>query len=341
MKIIIDVMGGDNAPSAPINGALDAQKEFGVDLILVGDQTAIEACLKERNAVADGEKIKIVHTTEVVEICDDPTLAVRNKKDSSMTVALKMLESGEGDATISAGSTGALLTGATLIAKRIRGVRRAALAPVVPTSGKGLLLIDAGSNAECTTEYLLQFAFMGSFYAKKIMGIENPRVAQLNIGSEPTKGTADKIEAYQVLKEASDAGHFNFVGNIEGHEAILGGCDVLVADGFSGNVFLKTLEGTAKFMMKELKSAFLSGTKAKIGALLIKDSLNPMRAKMNADEVGGTALLGLKKAVIKAHGNSNARAFRSAIKQAIVFVEGDVASEIEKNAEFMTIKKVK
>ncbi len=339
MKIIIDAMGGDNAPSAPVHGAVDAHKEFGVDIVLVGDQTAIENCLKEKNVVADGEKIRIVHTTQVVEICDDPTLAVRNKKDSSMTVALKMLDSGEGDAAISAGSTGALLTGATLIAKRIKGIRRAALAPVVPTSGKGLLLIDAGSNAECTTEYLLQFAFMGSFYAKKIMGIENPRVGQLNIGSEDSKGTADKLEAYKVLKEASDAGHFNFIGNVESHTAILGGCDVLVADGFSGNVFLKTLEGTAKFMMKELKTAFMSGTKSKIGALLIKDSLKPMRAKLSADEVGGTALLGLKKAVIKAHGNSNARAFRSAVMQAIFYVEGDVASEIEKNAQFMTIKK--
>ena len=257
MRIIVDVMGGDNAPGAAVQGALDAAKEFGIELTLVGDPAAIGRCLGERGSAADGEHIRLVPAAEVITMEDDPATAVRLKRDSSMAVGLKMLANGEGDAFVSAGSTGALLGGATVTVRRVRGIRRAALAPVVPTAGNGMLLIDCGANVECTPEYFLQFAYMGSFYAERIMGIERPRVALLNIGVEECKGTPERIEAYKALKAAGDAGRINFIGNIEAREAVLGGADVLVSDGFTGNIFLKTLEGTALFLLRELKGAFM------------------------------------------------------------------------------------
>ena len=339
MRIIIDAMGGDNAPAAAVHGAVDAAKEFGVDITLTGDESAILSCLKEKNAVADGDHIKVVHCTEVITMEDDPAMAVRIKPDSSMAVGLKLLSHGEGDAFVSAGSTGALLGGATVTVRRVKGIRRAALAPVVPAAGKGLLLIDCGANAECSAEYLLQFAYMGSFYAQKIMGIDNPRVAQLNIGVEECKGTQRQVEAYGVLKEAGDAGRINFIGNIEAREAVLGGTDVLVCDGFTGNVFLKCVEGTCLYLLKELKSAFMSSFKSKIGALLLKDGIGKIKGRVDVSEVGGTIMLGLRKTVVKAHGSSNARAFRSAIMQAKGFVEADVIGAIENNIEYMKLDK--
>lgn len=339
MRIIIDAMGGDHAPKAAVHGAIDAMAEFGVDITFVGDRTAIENCLKEKNVSEDGEHLRIVHTTEVVTMHDDPSLAVRSKKDSSMTVMLKMLAKGEGDAAISAGSTGALLTGATLVVKRISGIRRAALSPIVPVAGKGVLLIDCGANIDSPPEHLLQFAIMGARYAKNIMGIENPRVAQLNIGAEDCKGTATNIETYAVLQKASDDGMFNFIGNIEGREATCGGCDVLVTDGYTGNIFLKTVEGTALHLLDELKTVFMANTKSKIGALLIKNGMRKLKNRIDVSETGGTILLGLRKTVVKAHGSSNERAFRSAIKQAIGFVEADVIGEIEIAAQEMNTEK--
>ncbi len=339
MRIIVDAMGGDNAPGAAVQGAVDAAKEFGIELTLVGDPAAIGRCLGECGSEADGERIKLVPTTEVITMEDDPTTAVRLKRDSSMAVGLRMLANGEGDAFVSAGSTGALLGGATVTVRRVRGIRRAALAPVVPSAGKGILLIDCGANVECTSEYFLQFAYMGSFYAERIMGIERPRVALLNIGVEECKGTPERIEAYKALKAAGEAGRINFIGNIEAREAVLGGADVLVSDGFTGNIFLKTIEGTALFLLKELKGAFMSSTKSKLGALLLKDRMSELKGRVDVSEVGGTIMLGLQKTVVKAHGSSNARAFRSAIKQAIGFVEADVIGEIERHAGEMKVAK--
>ena len=268
---------------------------------------------------------------------DDPSTATRHKKDSSMTVALNMLKNDEGDAVISAGSTGALLTGATLIVKRIRGIRRAAMAPLFPNGGKGTLLIDCGANVECTPEYLLQFAYMGSFYAKAVMGCENPRVALLNIGAEETKGTELCKQTYALLTKVSQEGRINFVGNAEARDVYSGGVDVLVADGFSGNILLKCAEGTASFIMKMLKEMFMSKTKNKLAAALIKNDVKQVKSRLDAGEVGGLPMLGISKPVIKAHGSSDARAICSAVRQAVAFKNAGVIEEIEQNIEYMRI----
>ena len=338
MKIIVDAMGGDNAPQAVVEGAVAAAKEYGVDIVLVGKQEIVEALVK-KNGGELGDKISIVNASEVVDMEDDPTTVLRSKKDSSMSVALHLLKDGGGDACISAGSTGALLTGATLIVKRVHGIRRAAMAPIMPNGNRGALLIDCGANVECTAEYLLQFAYMGSFYAKNILGVENPRVALLNVGAEDTKGGELQHEAFAVLKEAGDAGNINFIGNIEAKDAYFNAAEVVVTDGFSGNVMLKTIEGTAKFLMTNLKDAFMSSGKTKIAALLMKDKLEDLKKILDPSEVGGTALLGISKPVIKAHGSSDARAIKNAIRQAVDFVNAGVAEEIAQNIDLMTIAK--
>ena len=337
MKIIIDAMGGDNAPEEIVKGAAEAAKEFGVDIVLVGLETEVRRCLKDCGA-ADVANITVVNASEVVTMEDDPSTATRTKKDSSLTVGLTLLKDGEGDAFVSAGSTGALLTGATLIVKRIRGVRRACMAPVLPNGGKGALLIDCGANAECSEEYLLQFACMGSFYAKKLLGYESPRVALLNIGAEETKGTALQKNTCALLKQAGEAGRIRFVGNIEGGDIFFNKADVVVADGFTGNVMLKTIEGSAKFLMKNLKGVFLSSAKTKLAAALVKKDLDKLKKLLDPSEVGGTPLLGISRPVIKAHGGSDARAIRGAVKQAIAAVNADVAAEIAANIEYMKLK---
>ena len=244
MRIIIDAMGGDNAPLAIVKGALQGQKRWGVDITLTGDETAIRNALSQCGVSELPQGMDIAPTTEEVTMEDDPATVFRRKKDTSMGVGLTLLRDGKGDAFISAGSTGALLTGATLITKRIRGIRRAAMAPIMPTVTGRAVLIDCGANAECTPEYLLQFAYLGSFYASHVLGIENPRVALLNIGVEAEKGSDLQRETRALLLEQH---RLNFIGNIEAKEAIKGGCDVLVTAGFSGNVMLKTIEGVGSF----------------------------------------------------------------------------------------------
>ena len=255
-----------------------------------------------------------------------------------MTVALNMVRDGKGDAMVSAGSTGALLTGATLIVKRIKGIRRAAMAPVLPAGEHGIMLIDCGANVECTAEYLLQFAFMGSFYAKKIMGIENPRVGLLNVGTEDSKGGQLQHESFALLKAAHEEGRINFVGNIEGTGVFAGMADVVVTDGFTGNVLLKATEGAIKYMMKSLKGVFYKNTKNKLAAAVLKADLAEMKKSMDVNEIGGTALVGISKPVIKAHGSSDATAFFSAVRQAVNFVQADVIEDINANIEYMKLK---
>ena len=336
MRIIVDAMGGDNAPEALVQGAMDAGREFGVDITLVGREDAVRSCLQKCGAREDGH-MAVVNASEIVTMEDDPSTATRRKKDSSMTVALNLLRDGQGDAVVSAGSTGALLTGATLIVKRVRGVRRAALAPVLPNGGRGVLLIDCGANVECTAEYLLQFAYMGSFYAEKIMGCQNPKVGLLNVGTEDTKGGPMQKETFAVLTEAARAGRLNFIGNVEGSDLMTGKIDVLVTDGFSGNVLLKTTEGAAKFIFRQLKGVFYASAKNKLAAAVLKKDLYGVASMLDVNEVGGTAMLGISKPVVKAHGSSDARAVRSAIRQAIRFVSADVIGEIEKNIDHMKV----
>ena len=334
MRIIIDAMGGDNAPGEIVKGALRAKKELGVDIVLVGRKEEIEACL-------EGDELyqaEIVNAREVVTMEDDPSTATRRKKDSSMTVALNLLRDGKGDAVVSAGSTGALLTGATLIVKRIRGIRRAAMAPVLPAGDHGIMLIDCGANVECTPEYLLQFAYMGSFYAKKMMGCLNPRVGLLNVGTEDTKGGELQHQAFALLKKAGDEGRINFVGNVEGTGVFAGAADVVVTDGFTGNVMLKATEGTIKFLMKSLKGVFYKSTKNKLAAAVLKNDLTAMKKSMDVNEVGGTAFVGISKPVIKAHGSSNADSLFAAVRQAVAYVNANVAQDIEDNIEYMKLK---
>ena len=334
MRIIIDAMGGDYAPAEIVKGAVDAANEFGVDITLVGRRADIEAHLPVPN-----EHIDIAEASDIVTMEDDPATAVRRKKDSSMAVALRMLAEEQGDACISAGSTGALLTGATLLVRRIHGIRRAAMAPVIPNGGKGTVLIDCGANVECTPEYMLQFAFMGSFYAKNILGCSEPRIGLLNIGTEDTKGTELCRQAYALLKQASEAGRINFVGNVEGRDAMSGNVDVLVCDGFSGNVLLKGTEGAMLFMMKQLKGIFMSGITTKLAALMVRGGIGRMKKMLDPKEVGGTAMLGISKPVFKAHGNSDARAIRSAVMRAMEFVEAGVIDEIVANIGDMKVEK--
>ena len=338
MKIILDAMGGDNAPGAVVKGAVEARRAFGEELVLVGREEDVRRCLTELGAENE-PGITVVNAAETVTMEDDPATACRHKKDSSMTVALTMLKNGEGDAVVSAGSTGALLTGATLIVKRIRGIRRAAMGPVLPNGGKGVVLIDCGANAECTSEYLLQFAYMGAFYAERILGCERPRVALLNVGTEDTKGDELRKETFALLKTAADDGRLNFIGNAEGSDLLTGKMDVLVTDGFSGNVMLKTVEGAAKFLFSQLKGVFYASAKNKLAALAVKNDLRGMKAMLDPSEVGGTAMLGISKPVIKAHGSSDDRAIQNAVRQAIACVKADVAGVIADNIDFMKLEK--
>ncbi len=336
MHIIIDAMGGDNAPAEIVRGAVEASREFGAEISLVGIEAEIRTILDSEGAGAD-ERVHIVPASEVSDMEDDPSSATRKKPDSSMAVALRLLHEGKGDAVISAGSTGALLSGATLTVRRIKGIRRACFGPVLPNGNKGVLLIDCGANVECTAEYLLQFAYMGKYYMQELCGCTDPRVGLLNIGVEETKGTELQKQTYALLEKASEEGRIRFVGNVEAREALSGSVDVLVCDGFSGNVLLKGIEGTASTLMKELKAIFYKNLTTKLAAALLKKDLMSLRSKFDSSEVGGTVLLGICRPVIKAHGSSDAHAIRSAVRQAIDVVNADVIGKIEKNVQYMRI----
>ena len=338
MKIIVDAMGGDKAPLEIVRGALAANRNHGVEIILVGRTAevlkAVEAC--GQKSLPAGVEIK--DAKEVVEIADDPAMAFKQKPDSSLTVGLNLLKDGAGDAFVSAGSTGALLSGATLVVKRIRGIRRAAMGPQIPTAGGRAVLCDCGANAECTPEYLLQFAYLGSYYAQRVMGIEKPRVGLLNIGAEEEKGDTLRHETYALLKEAGEAGRIHFIGNVEANEAMMGTADVIVTDGFTGNVMLKTMEGVGKFLLKSLKEMFLSSTKTKLAAGLVKGDLGQMKKLLDPSEVGGTPFLGIQKPVIKAHGGSNARAIENAVLRAKEYAESGFIADIQANIEHMRVQ---
>ena len=339
MKIIIDAMGGDFAPEAPVRGALLAREKYGADIILTGRTADILRELEKAGCKEVPQGIEIANAEEVVEICDDPATAFKQKKDSSLTVGLNLLRDGQADGFISAGSTGALLAGATLVVKRIRGLRRAALAPTIPTMTGKAVLIDCGANAECTSEYLLQFAYLGSYYAEKVLGVVQPRVGLLNIGAEPSKGDTLRHETYALLEEAGREGRLNFIGNIEANTALLGGADVIVADGYSGNILLKTVEGAAKLLLGEMKKAFLSSTKSKLGALLVKDSLGDVKKLLDPSEVGGTPFLGISKPVLKAHGSSDAQAIRNAVFRAVEYAQSGIIADVEAHIDVMKVEK--
>ena len=339
MKIIVDAMGGDYAPQEIVKGAVQAVEELGVEVVLVGRAEDILHCMQDMGRTDLPRGLEIANSTQVVTMEDDPARAVRDKKDSSMSVMLRMMRDGEGDAAVSAGSTGALLSGATLVVKRIRGVRRAALAPILPTKQGSCVLIDCGANAECSPEYLMQFAFMGDALARLYLGLDKPRVGLLNIGAEAGKGTSLQKDTYRLLEQAGEAGKLNFIGNVEGRDVLEGIADVLVTDGFSGNVLLKTMEGTALYLTGALKTMFLSSTRTKLAALLVEKDLKGFKKMMDYREVGGTVFLGITKPVIKAHGSCDAKAVKNAIAQAMKLVSADLCRDLaEKLADLPAIE---
>ena len=323
-------MGGDNAPEAPVLGALEAARDFGTEITLVGRGEEILAVLKKHGIENLPEGVDIANADDVVDMHDDPASVIHKRKNSSMVVGLKMLADGQGDAFVSAGSTGALLTGATLLVKRVKGIRRAAMGPAMPNKAGGkTVIVDCGANAECTPEFLLQFGLVGSLYAKKQLGVENPRVGLLNIGTEDSKGTELQKQAYTLLKEASQQGLVNFVGNVEARDVPLGAVDVIVCDGFAGNVLLKSIEGTAMFMGSMMKKMFKKNVLSKLGYLLCASGVKDMMKLLDYREIGGTPFLGIRKPVIKAHGSSDALAFRNAVKQAADTASADISGELE------------
>ncbi len=316
MKIIVDAFGGDNAPLEIIKGCIAAKDEYCVDIMLTGDRKKIEDCAKSNSLDISSFEIKQADT--VFEMTTAPSEIVKAKRGTSLGVGLDALANGEGDAFVSAGSTGAVLVGGTLIVKRIKGVKRPALAAVMPTSEGPFILVDTGANVECTPNMLCQFAKLGSLYMEKIMGIDSPRVALANIGSEETKGTPTVVETYKQLKNLSG---INFTGNIEVRNIAFGEADVVVADGFTGNVIVKMYEGVAKSITNQIKGIFKKNIFTKLSYLGIKSGMDEFKEKMNYKKYGGAPLIGVRKPVIKAHGSSDAYAFKNAIGQAVKYTE--------------------
>ena len=333
MKIILDAMGGDHAPEAPVLGALQASRDFGAQITLVGKGEEILEVMRKNGVDTLPEGMEIANADDVVDMHDDPATVVHKRKNSSMVIALKMLADGQGDACISAGSTGALLTGATLIVKRVKGIRRAAMGPAMPNKAGGkTVILDCGANAECTPEFLLQFGIVGSLYAKHSFGVASPKVGLLNIGTEDSKGTDLQKQAYALLQNADRQGLIHFVGNVEARDVPLGAVDVVVCDGFAGNVLLKSIEGTAMFMGSLMKHRiFKRSLASKIGYLFCKPGVDEVMKMLDYREIGGTQFLGIKKPVIKAHGSSDARAFRNAVKQAMDAAGSDISQELEQS----------
>ena len=325
MKIIVDMMGGDNAPLAVLEGTAQAVKEYGVQILGVGNEELVRRTAADNNIPLDG--IELVNCTQVIEMCDEPARAIRTKKDSSIVVGLNLLKEGKGDAFVSAGSTGALHVGASLIVRTLRGVKRPALATMVPAKKQAYLLLDCGANVECRPEMLNAFGTMGSVYAEKVMGRETPKVALVNNGAEDTKGTPTYREAHKLLK-ANPCIHF--AGNIEPRYIMDGDVDVVVCDGFVGNVVLKLTEGVAKTLLGMLKKIFLQNLITKLSYLGIKGGLGELKRMMDSEEVGGAPLLGAAKPVIKAHGSSHAKGIKNAIRQAKLCVANDLCGTMEK-----------
>lgn len=326
MKIIIDVMGGDNAPEEIVRGAFQAAEEYDTDIIMVGNENSIIEITDKYKLPIDLENISIIHTTEVVTMDDSALSVVRDKNGSSMSVGLRMLAEGKGDAFVSAGNTGALHAGSSLIVRRIKDIKRSAIATILPFA-KPMLLIDAGANTEVEPSHLLQFAIMGSVYMNKIFNIESPEVGMLNNGSERTKGTKKLIEAYELLEAEKN---INFIGNIEGKILPFGHCNVLVTDGFTGNILLKTVEGMGSYLMGKLKDIFYRNLITKVSALSVKSGIKKLKNDFDVSEYGGAPLLGLSRPVFKAHGSADARAVKNAVRQAIAFINTGIIVEIVK-----------
>ncbi len=324
MKVVVDGYGGDHAPLSVLQGCELAVKEYAdVDIIVTGDETEIRKVAEENGICLD--RIEIVDADGVIEVEDEATSILKEKKNCSMGVALQLLADGKGDAFVSGGSTGAIVVGASFIVKRIKGIKRAALAPILPSDTGCYMLMDAGANLECRPEMLMQFGLMGSIYMSHVMKVENPRVGLLNVGAEETKGTDLQLGAYRLLQESP----LHFTGNVEARDISAGVCDVLVADGFSGNIVLKLTEGLAMTLIGNIKGIFMKSFLTKLAAMIVKPGLKEFKKKMDYTEYGGAPLMGVGKPVIKAHGSSNAKAFKNAIRQARDFHAQNVIEDIK------------
>ena len=332
MRILLDAMGGDNAPDANIKGAVKAINDIEAEVCLIGNRDVINAKIKEfygKNDISEiSPRLTIHHTTETIEMCEIPTQAIKHKKDSSMVVGFNMLKNDEGDVFISAGNSGALLTGATLLVGRIKGIDRPALAGILPAYKGRLMLIDCGSNTNCKPINLLQFAQMATIYNRNTFGIEHPTVGLLNIGTEETKGNELVKESYQLLKEKSEELNINFVGNVEGRDAFSGKLDILVADGYTGNVFLKTVEGVGKLVKRTLKESIKKNIFTMLGTVPAMPIIKSLSKAMDYKEYGGALFLGVKKPVVKAHGSSDEKLFEFTIKQAEQFVKNKAVEKM-------------
>ena len=329
MRIVVDAFGGDNAPLEIVKGASLASIENQVEITLAGNKPEIEQVINENKLKFFGQLI-IIHTEDVIDMHDEPTSLLKAHKESSMALAFKELAEDRADAFVSAGSTGAIVVGGTFIVKRIKGVKRAAIGSAIPTLKGHSMLIDCGANSECKAEYLEQFAVMGSAYMEKIMGVKNPKVGLLNNGAEETKGTDMHVEAYQILKNSEN---INFAGNVEGRNAPMGEVDVIVADGFSGNIFLKTFEGVGLMLLKGLKSVLYSSATTRLAGAVIKKPLKNFMKRFDYSEQGGAPLLGVNGVVIKAHGSSDAVAIKNAVRQSIEMVKAELISAITASVE--------
>ncbi len=332
MIILLDAMGGDNAPDATIKGAVRAIDQIEAEVCLIGNKDIINNKIQEFYGKKDiseiSKRLSIYNTTETIEMCDIPTHAIKQKKDSSMVVGFNLLKEGKGDVFISAGNSGALLTGATLLVGRIKGVDRPAIAGILPSYKGRLMLMDCGSNTNCKPINLLQFAQMATIYNRNTFGIEHPTVGLLNIGTEETKGNELVKESYQLLKEKAEELNINFVGNVEGRDAFSGKLDILIADGYTGNVFLKTVEGVGKLVKRTLSENIKKNIFTTIGAIPALPAINGLKKAMDYKEYGGALFLGVKKPVVKAHGSSDAKVFEFTIKQAEQFVKNKAVEKM-------------
>ncbi|HBC84481.1 MAG TPA: phosphate acyltransferase PlsX [Clostridiales bacterium] len=332
MIILLDAMGGDNAPDANIKGAVNAINQIEAEILLIGNEQIINERIKEiygKDKIQDiSPRLKIYHTTETIEMEDIPTQAIKRKKDSSMVVGFNLLKENKGDVFISAGNSGALLTGATLLVGRIKGIDRPALAGILPAYNSRLLLIDAGSNTNCKPINLLQFAQMSTIYLRNTFGIEKPKIGLLNIGTEETKGNELTKESYKLLKEKSEELDINFIGNVEGRDAFSGKVDAIVTDGFTGNIFLKAVEGLGKFVKRSLKDSMKKNILSIIASIPSLPAMKRFAKMVDYKEYGGALFLGVKKPVVKAHGSSDEKLFEFTIKQAEQFVKNKAVDKM-------------
>lgn len=328
MRVVVDAYGGDNAPLEIVKGAALASNELNVEITLSGNKTEIEKIISDNKLHFFGN-LQIVDTLDVISMHDDPTSILKAHKTSSMGLAFAELCEDRADAFVSAGSTGAIVVGGTLMVKRIKGIKRPALGGLIPSPGGHYMLMDMGANAECRPEMLMQFGIMASTYLEKVEGIENPKIGLLNIGVEDSKGTEMHQESYKLLKQAP----INFIGNVESREMPKGVCDAIITDGFTGNIALKLIEGTATTFFKMIKNVMYKSFFNKLAALVLKKDLYSLKSMMDSSEIGGAPLLGVRKPVIKAHGSSDAKAIKNAIKQAVTFTKNDVIGTISSALE--------